>query len=243
MTAYRLHFEAANLRAVEIVKSGRLGPPQMFSSVFSMQVRAGNVRLKRELGGGPLYDIGIYCINAARYLFRSEPVEVTCFTGKSGDRRFREVEQTASAVLRFEENRIAAFTCSFGAADSASYTLVGTKGRLRLDQAYEYGEPMTLTVTIDSKTRERKFPKRDQFGPELVHFSDCVLRGKDPQPSGEEGLADVAIIEALHQSASLRAPVTLQPVSQKLKRPSMAQERRMPPVRRPRLVDSEPAHA
>ena len=76
MIAYRLHFECANLVAVEIARGGEIGHPRMFSSVFSMQVRSGNVRTQPRRGAGPLYDIGTYCLNAARYLFRTEPIEV-----------------------------------------------------------------------------------------------------------------------------------------------------------------------
>src|SRR5439155_26567205 len=84
MIAYRLHFQKGNLRAVEIVESGRLGQPRFFSSDFSMQVKdKDNIRLKRERGGGPLYDLGLYCINAARYLFREEPEEVVAFSARS----------------------------------------------------------------------------------------------------------------------------------------------------------------
>ena len=75
MIAYRLHFEEANLRAVDLVQSGRLGDVRAFNSVFTMQVKAGDIRLNpRAQGGGTLYDIGISCINAARYLFEAEPV-------------------------------------------------------------------------------------------------------------------------------------------------------------------------
>jgi glucose-fructose oxidoreductase len=77
MIGYRLHFECANLVAVELARGGEIGEPRMFSSVFSMQVRNGNVRTQPRRGAGPLYDIGIYCLNAARYLFRTEPIEVT----------------------------------------------------------------------------------------------------------------------------------------------------------------------
>ena len=76
MIAYRLHFEAANLVAVEVARGGEIGEPRIFSSVFSMQVRDGNIRTQPRRGAGPIYDIGVYCINAARYLFRSEPIEV-----------------------------------------------------------------------------------------------------------------------------------------------------------------------
>ncbi len=77
MIAYRLHFEPANMRAVELVRRGALGRTRQFHSAFSMQVRPGNIRLRDDLGGGPLADLGIYCINAARYLFGANPTEAT----------------------------------------------------------------------------------------------------------------------------------------------------------------------
>src|SRR5205085_3787947 len=101
MIAYRLHFDKANLQAVELVQSGKLGEPRIFNSTFTMQVKPDNIRLKREKGGGTLYDIGIYCINAARYLFRAEPEEVFGTAENSGDPRFREVEESFFATLRF----------------------------------------------------------------------------------------------------------------------------------------------
>ncbi|MBV9464086.1 MAG: Gfo/Idh/MocA family oxidoreductase, partial [Verrucomicrobiae bacterium] len=110
MTAYRLHFEKANLCAIDILKSGKIGEPKLFDSVFTLQVRPGDIRVQKNLGGGTLYDIGIYCINAARYLFRAEPYEVMAFTSKSSDPRFSEVEESSSVLLRFPGARLASFT-------------------------------------------------------------------------------------------------------------------------------------
>jgi glucose-fructose oxidoreductase len=240
MIAYRLHFQKGNLEVVKAVESGRLGQPRFFSSVFSMQVKdEDNIRLKNEKGGGTLWDIGIYCINAARYLFREEPEEVFAMTANNGERRFREVEEMTSAVLRFPGERLASFTCSFGAADTATYRLVGTEGDLRLDSAYEYAEGMKMAMTVKGRKQQRTFPKQDQFAPELLHFSDCVLTGKDPAPSGREGLADVRIIEALYESARKKRPVSLadfDPGS----RPEPAQQLHRPPIRKPELVNAGP---
>jgi glucose-fructose oxidoreductase len=235
MTAYRLHFEQANMKAVEIVKSGKLGELRAFNSVFSMQVKAGDIRLQKELGGGTLYDIGIYCINAARYLFRDEPVEVSGFSANSGEKRFAEVDEMFSAILRFPDDRLASFITSFGASDISAYHIVGTKGDLRVDPAYDFANDLKHHLTIKGKTRERTFPKRDQFAPELIYFADCVLNDKTPEPSGEEGLADVRIIRALYESASTGAPVKLDEF-RKTERPSMEQELHEPPVKRPELV-------
>ncbi|HEX2251454.1 MAG TPA: Gfo/Idh/MocA family oxidoreductase [Gemmatimonadales bacterium] len=240
MVAYRLHFEEANLKAIDIVQGGRLGEPRLFDSVFSMTVKEGDIRLNpRELGGGTLYDIGVYCINAARNLFGAEPMEVVAFSANCGDQRFVECEETTSAILRFPgKERLAAFTCSFGAADVSSYRVVGTRGELIMDPAYEYAGELKQRVTVDGRMRERTFPKRDQFAPELISFSECIQTGAPPEPSGWEGFADVRVVRALYRSADTGQPVTLEPFS-KTDRPSLEQEIRRPPVREPDLVNTE----
>ena len=188
MIAYRLHMESANMSAVEIARSGKLGKLRMFNSVFALQVREGDIRVRRKLGGGSLYDIGIYCINAARYLFQDNPVEVSAFSMKGTERRFREVDEMSGALLRFPGDRLASFICSFGAADVSSYELIGTKGRLQVDPAFEYVGSLMHRMTVDGKTKVKRFPPGDQFAAELIYFSDCILHNKEPEPSGLEGL-------------------------------------------------------
>jgi predicted dehydrogenase len=240
MVAYRLHFEEANLKAIDLVQSGKLGDARLFDSVFTMQVKEGDIRLNpRELGGGPLYDIGVYCINAVRNLFGAEPMEVVAFSANNGDPRFQQCEETTSAILRFPgRERLASFTVSFGAADLSNYRVVGTKGDLVMDPAYEYAEELKQRVTINGRTRERTFAKRDQFAPEIISFSECILSGAPPEPSGWEGLADVRVVRALYRSVESGQPVTLEPFS-KEDRPSPEQEIRRPPVGKPDLVNTE----
>ncbi len=244
MIAYRLHFEEANLRAVELVQGGRIGEPRIFNSVFTMDVKEGDIRLNpRDQGGGTLYDIGIYCINAARYLFEDEPEEVLALTARKDDPRFVApgVDEMTGAILRFPGERLATFITSFGAADVSRLQVVGTKGTLVLDPAYEYAGELTHELTIGDRTRERRFPKRDQFAPELVYFSECIQTGEDPEPSGQEGLGDVRIIRALYASADAGGPVSLGPFD-KHERPTMEQEIRKPAVRKPELVNTEAPH-
>jgi predicted dehydrogenase len=235
MTAYRLHFECANLEAVKIAQSSKLGELRYFNSIFSMQAQAPNIRLQKKMGGGPLYDLGVYCINAARYLFRDEPTEVLAMTATGKDKRFREVEEMAGAVLRFPGERLATFTCSFGAADAGAYDLVGTKGMLRMNHAYEYVMPIEMQLNIGGKEQSREFSRRDQFAAELIYFSDCILKDKEPEPSGVEGLIDVQIVQAIHRSAQTSKPVKLPSLS-KQKRPSLKQEIKRPPIRKPNVL-------
>ncbi len=234
MVAYRLHFERANLEAIEVARSGRIGEPRLFTSTFTMHVVPGNIRVKSELGGGTLYDIGIYCINAARGLFRAEPIEVRAMaSGTLGD-----VEDSLTAVLRFPGERMASFTCSFGAADVSEYRMVGTKGDLAVEPAYEYAMALQHRLTLDGERKERRFAKRDQFAPELLYFSDCVLKNHDPEPGPDEGLADIRVIRALYRAAQTGQPVELAPY-EKRERPSLEQEIRRPPIDKPRTVHTQ----
>ncbi len=242
MTAYRLHFEAANLATIKLVQSGKLGEPRYFNSSFSYQViDPDNIRLKYQHGGGPVYDIGIYCINAARYLMRAEPLEVTAMLARSKDKRFDEVEETASVILRFPEGRLASFTVSFGAAEAARYELVGTKGRVVLDPAYEYSEGLKQSVTIDGETSEKSFPRQDQFGGEIEAFSECILNNKEPEASGFEGLADMRIIDAIFRSDATGRAVRLPPL-EKASRPDEGQVKRKRAVKKPRTVNVDAPH-
>lgn len=238
MTAYRLHFEEANLKAVEAVRKGKVGEPRLFTSTFSFQVQAPNIRIEADKGGGVLWDIGVYCVNAARYLFRAEPTEVFAFCDKSGDPRFTETEEAAAVVMRFPEGKLASFNVSFGAEAVATYRLVGTEGELNVENAYEYKGKIRWKLKSQDKTRKGKVPERDQLAPELLTFSECIIEGREPEPDGWEGLADVRIIEALYESARTGRPVKLAPF-ERPQRPTGEQELHRPPSEAEELVHVE----
>lgn len=243
MVAYRLHFDPANLEAIRLVEAGAIGEPRVFTSLFGYQVRDENIRTSSALGGGPIWDLGVYCVNAARYLFRAEPEEVSCFTGRvPGDGRFREVEAGASATLRFPGDRLASFTVHYGIAPASAYRLVGTNGELGLDPAYEYEGELKLSLSADGKTTGRTFPPHDQFAPELDYFAGCVLEGREPEPDGHEGLADVRVIRALFRAAGSGRAVRLPPFPpRRYPRPEQGFER--PPVEEAPAVRVEAPHA
>jgi predicted dehydrogenase len=237
MIAYRLHFEKANLKAIETAQSGRLGDLKMFSSVFSFPIKdESNIRLSQRLGGGPLYDLGLYCINAARYLFQSEPLEVTALCTPSGEGLFDEVEESTSVLMRFPGDRMAQFTCSFGAVDTSSFEILGSKGCLRVEPAYDYAEPLEHQLSIGESFKEKKFPKTDQFGPEILYFSDCILNEKKPEPSGLEGLIDVNIINAIYRSIDERRAIRIEDFRKK-ERPTLRLLKKMPAIEEPQLVN------
>ncbi|MDP9002832.1 MAG: Gfo/Idh/MocA family oxidoreductase, partial [Myxococcota bacterium] len=237
MIAYRLHFEHANLDAVERVRAGEIGEARIFSSVFCHQVREGDIRTKQEHGGGALFDMGIYCLNAARYVFQDEPTNVYSHQVFGTDERFGNVDEMTTAVLRFPRNRVAQFTSSQGAADVSEFRVVGTKGDIRLDPAYEYAGEIKTTVTIDGKAKTAVSTKRDQFAPEIVHFSQCILDGTDPEPSALQGLADVRIMEAMVRSARAGTAIALSPVAQAA-RPNADLDMKKPPTKKVKPVNA-----
>ena len=119
--------------------------------------------------------------------------------------------------------------------------MTGTKGSVTLDPAYEYAVGLSYRTRIGERETKKKFNKSDQFAPELLYFSDCVLQDREPEPSGEEGLADVKIIEGMLQSIDTGQPVRLE-LPQHKQRPTLRQEIRSPAVpREPQLVDVKPA--
>ena len=233
MIGYRLHFEAANLAAVETLRSGAIGTPRSFDSTFTMQIEPGNTRLRAELGGGPLHDLGLYCINAARYLFRAE---VSAFSAtRSDDPRFGEVPEQISALLRFPDERLARFTVGFGGAHVSRYEVVGSKGVLRVEPAYDYAGALAVDLQSDDRRSRRSFRKRDQVAAELRYFSECIRRNREPEPSGSEGLADVVTIEAILESIASGRSVQVAPVDTG-RRPELGQRTFVPPHGEPELV-------
>lgn len=236
MIAYRLHFDQANMQAVEIANSSKIGDTRIFNSVFSQQVAEGNVRLEPiSNGGGTVYDMGVYCINAARYLFRDEPNEVFAFSASKSDKRFDESDEMTSAILRFPGQRLATFTSSFGAASASSLQLLGTKGNLEMESPYSYVGELKYKITINDETEEKSYAAGNQFAAEITYFSDCIIKNKQPEPSGEEGLADVRIIRAIYQSAQTGQPVQLGEFKRQ-HRPSAQQIIQRPEAESPDLI-------
>jgi glucose-fructose oxidoreductase len=241
MVAYRLHFEESQLQAINILQQGTIGDVRIFTSEFTQQVTEGNVRLAFPVtqGGGPVYDMGIYCINAARYLMRAEPEEVFATAAQNHEHRFEKAGEMVTVVMRFPGQRLASFTCSLGATDVSRYSLIGTRGVLAAEPAYDYALELRQHLIVEGKRVSRKFPKRDQFAPELLYFSECILNDKEPEPSGLEGLADVRIIEAIYESVKTARPVKVPALPQK-KRPELEQQIYRPGHDQPELVNAKP---
>lgn len=99
---------------------------------------------------------------------------------------------------------------------------------------------MAYELTVNEKVTRKRLGKRDQFAAELLYFSDCIRKNRAPEPSGEEGLRDVSIIQALYQSAETGKAVTM-PRFEAKKRPSTRQRIVRPGVRKPVLIKVQSA--
>ncbi len=200
MVAYRLHFDPATLKAIAFARDQRAGELRIFASVFSSPVERGDIRLERK-GRGGLFDLGIYCVNAARMVFRSEPTEVVAMHAGQGSGRFQAVPEMTAAVLRYPGERVASFICSLNAHRGSTWHAVAMKRQVRMDPAYTYHEPLVLSMESDSTSRIRRYGTHDQFAAELDHFVARVRSNRRSEPSAREGEADVRILDAIDRAA------------------------------------------
>lgn len=206
MTAYRLHCEPGTVAALEMIRDGAIGTPRFFSGVFSAQAGADNHRLEAGHWGGPLQDVGVYCLNAARHVFAAEPVEAIAMRGRGPDPRFREVDETVAALLRFPGEAIASFTSSFNAATVDTYRVTGTEGEIEMQPGFRLETPTQMILRRGDEVTERVFPDVDHFGGQTAYFSDCIRLGQQPEPDGAEGLADVRALLAIEEAARTGLP-------------------------------------
>lgn len=203
MTAYRLHTEPGTVELIERLHEGAIGEVKHFASTFSFQSDLGNHRLQAEHWGGPFQDIGVYCLNAARHVFRDEPTHVMAMkTHGNGDPRFTEVEGSMAVTLMFPRERMAQFMISFESGSTDMFRVMGTEGQITMEAAYEFQTtPRMSIVRDDGKNEELTFPDCDHFGGQTEYFSDCIMKGVQPEPDGEEGLCDMHALLAMEQAA------------------------------------------
>ena len=202
MTAYRLHNEPGTVAVLEHIRNNAIGRPLFFQSVFSFQTALGNHRLKKTAWGGPLQDVGVYCVNAARHIFAEEPIEAMATESwPNEDPRFDEVSAAVVAMLRFPSGGFAQFVASFGAAAVDNYRVVGTSGDLELDPGFRFETATKLRLRRGGALHETQFPQIDHFGAQVSYFSDCIKAGTPPEADGEEGLADLRALIAIEAAA------------------------------------------
>ena len=243
MVAYRLHFEPATLDAIRRIRAGELGELVAFTSCFGQMVDPANHRATNGEAAGPLLDMAPYPINATRYLFGEEPVAVAAaVASRHPDAGLSDMDDTIAVTLRFPGNRLAQFTVSYVTSGVDSLIVAGTKGSIHMSPAYGYHSPLEQNRIQGSKKTHESFKHTDQFGGELRYFSDCILHDREPEPDGEEGLADLRVVDGIREALRTGGAVDLPPFARTRRIDPDAQEQRLGGVSAPEPVNaSSPA--
>jgi glucose-fructose oxidoreductase len=194
---YRLHFEPTTQ---EIMKWGR---DKEFGKINYVHASAGftwpadkttNWKLQRSYGGGPLMDMGVYSLQAARYSTREEPVSATGQQFKPETVYFKEVPETVTFQLEFPSGAVANLSSSFGNYSNELYVSC-SEGWFQLNPFSGYGG-----IRGQSSRGEINFPEVDQQASQMDEVALCIKEGKPLRVSGEEGLADLRVIEAIQEA-------------------------------------------
>jgi glucose-fructose oxidoreductase len=203
MIGYRLRYEPFNQTMIKMARDREFDSLRLISCEAGFSIGDPKQwRLRKPMaGGGSLMDIGIYALNAARYLSGEEPVEVQAMSFTTpNDPRFVEVEESTIFQLRFPSGLMANCSSHYGAGMNR-FRVFAAKGSFELQPALSYSG-LRMHVYRGGAIEERNLPVRDHFASEMDHFSECVLMGTEPLTPGEEGLKDMRIITAIYESAA-----------------------------------------
>jgi len=214
MTAYRKYFEPASVALKKIISSGDLGRLDIIHTAFTEFRPAGDSSpgwlFQRKLsGGGPLMDLGIYCINTSRWLLNEDPVEARAVSWSRDRKRFKEVEEGISFHLRFPSGLVLQGTSSWGSVLMSFIQVHGQKGWASLAPAYAFEDDRRLTAKIAGKSISEEFKAIDEFALELDAFSTCIRENRRPEPDGVQGMRDIVIIDAIYRAAKIGRPVPI----------------------------------
>jgi predicted dehydrogenase len=208
--AYRCPHTAVHQRARALIRSGVLGDDLRIESGFGFELKPGWRTDPALAGGGSLYDVGIYPLNAARYLLSEEP---------SGVREARAVcdsnglEQAVSWISDFPSGATASCRSSYIEGIPDTLRVTGSRGTLLLAPAFSHRERLRLTgeytdgsgavIKIDEQT-PRGIPS--QFRMEAEQLAAVVRDVAEPITPGEDGLADMVAMEAIYAAAGVSLP-------------------------------------
>jgi D-xylose 1-dehydrogenase (NADP+, D-xylono-1,5-lactone-forming) len=196
---YRFHPQWAQI--FERLKGGAIGDLRTVRSVFTFTVRdPQNVRRRPEYGGGSLYDVGYYCVNAARWTIGREPVAAAGRMHSSAEG----VDEEFQGILDFGDGRSALIASSFCQPYRHEVELLGTEGRILVPAAFVNGsDPLWFEIENAQGERERVVtPGDDEYRLEVEDFAACVREGRQPEiVSHDDTLANMAAIDALYESA------------------------------------------
>jgi predicted dehydrogenase len=204
--AYRCQFEPHHLECVRIARDQEFGALKLIDANFSNQTLPPGWRLKRALaGGGPLMDLGIYALQATRYLTGEEPIWISATTTQGDPARFSEVEETVLWQAKFPGGAVSNCSSSYNAASTGYLRAIAERGWFTLDPAFNYGGIQGMRS--DGKAIEAA--PTDQFAVEMDDFAQCIMEKRATKVSGEEGLRDVTLMMAIYESARTGKPIDL----------------------------------
>ncbi len=197
--AYRCQFELHHLEAKRFAREQVFGPLKHIDAGFGFAIGDPTQwRLRKNLaGGGALMDVGVYALQACRYLSREEPVEVVALETKTDPVKFAEVDETIAWSMKFPSGMTASCLTTYRFNGREDFTVYATKGRFGMKPCFGYSNHAGWTS--DPKI-PLAFPQTDHFVSQMDAFSLAILEGKPFEPSGTDGLHDLLVIEAIYQS-------------------------------------------
>ncbi|HEY4210199.1 MAG TPA: Gfo/Idh/MocA family oxidoreductase [Steroidobacteraceae bacterium] len=197
--AYRCQYDPNHLECIRLARSKQFGATRIIDVGFGFPIGNGDLwRLKHALsGGGALVDLGIYALQATRYLSGEEPIEVSAMEAKTDPKRFAEVDESMTWQSRFPSGALATCSASYNVGGINFLRVTGERGWFGLDPAFGYSGNRGRR----SDGVEIALPGPDLFGAEMDDFARCILDGTPSKVSGEEGMRDVRIMAAIYQSA------------------------------------------
>ncbi|MGV0106728.1 Oxidoreductase domain protein [Nostoc sp. DSM 114160] len=223
MIAYRCQYEPHHRAMIGMIRNKELGTVKVIQA-DNGQNQGGDLnqwRLKRALaGGGSLPDVGIYCLNATRYLTGEEPIAISAqIFSTPGDPRFKEVEESVTFQLRFPSGILGICSTSYGFHEGRRFRVFGSDAWGQLDPAFSYnGLRMMIsrkspTNSMAENISEVRIGEKNQFALEIDHMADCVIQNKQPHTPGEEGLQDQKLMALIYEAAQTGKTITLPRVS------------------------------
>lgn len=209
---YRFHPQFAKVR--ELLADGAIGEVQVIRSAFCFHLTdPKNIRLVPEMGGGALMDVGSYCVNMARLIAGMEPSEVNAVAlwGRNNG-----VDETLVGILRFPNDVVAHFDCSFRSDYREWLEVQGIKNRLHLPRPVKPGTrtaEIYLSYDETSETNPRSTvisaPAANHYRLMVEDFGRAALEGTELRFTPEDGLANMRVIDALYESARTGRAVTV----------------------------------
>ncbi|HST11431.1 MAG TPA: Gfo/Idh/MocA family oxidoreductase [Terriglobales bacterium] len=214
MTAYRKYFEPSTVTLKKMITKGDLGRIDVIHTLFGEFRPFGDsspawLFSRRLCGGGPLMDLGVYCINTSRWLVGEDPIAAEATSWVRDRRRYKEVEEGITFRLDFPSGLILQGTAAYSSVFSSFVHVHGEKGWAALSPAFAFEEERRLSGKIGGQWFENTFAPIDEFALELDSFASCVREGRKPEPDGGQGLRDIIIIDAIYKAAKKHGRVKI----------------------------------